>query len=244
MRVRIPLLIGILLAAGAVANAGDWTHWRGPEQNGVSREKGLVDDWSLESKKNVLWVSPIGGRATPIVMHGRIYLDCRTPDDVADPEQVVNAQEQVVCRDANTGDVIWKDVFDVFQTDIPAPRVGWASLVGDPETGYVYLHSVSGLFRCYTPDGKVVWEYSLHEEFGKVSGYGGRTVTPIIDEDRVIVSFFGVSWAEGALPPPKQTYYAFDKPTTTSSRVSSVDPARAVSLQTDCATEGTNRERT
>ncbi len=213
MRVQIPLLIGILLASGAVANAGDWTHWRGPEQNGVSREKGLVDDWSLESKKNVLWVSPIGGRATPIVMNGRIYLDCRTPDDVADPEQVVNAQEQVVCRDANTGDVIWKDVFDVFQTDIPAPRVGWASLAGDPETGYVYLHSVSGLFRCYTPDGKVVWEYSLHEEFGKVSGYGGRTVTPIIDEDRVIVSFFGVSWAEGALPPPKQTYYAFDKRT-------------------------------
>lgn len=211
MRVQTPMLIGLLLAAGAVAHAGDWTQWRGPEQNGVSREKGLVEDWSLDGKKNVLWVSPIGGRATPIIMNGRIYLDCRTQDDVADPEQVINAQEQVVCRDANTGEVIWKDVFDVFQTDIPAPRVGWASLVGDPETGYVYLHSVSGIFRCYTPEGKVVWEYSLHEEFGKVSGYGGRTVTPIIDEDRVIVSFFGVSWAEGAVPPPKQTYYAFDK---------------------------------
>jgi outer membrane protein assembly factor BamB len=208
-------LLAIAVGAFTVAavSAGDWAQWRGPEQNGVSREIGLVDDWSLEGNKNVLWVSPIGGRATPIVMNGRIYLDCRSTHDVNDSEQLTHAQEQVVCRDANTGEVLWTDQFNVFQTDVPAPRVGWASMTGDSETGYVYLHSVSGIFRCYAPDGKVVWEYSLHEEFGKVSGYGGRTQTPIIDEDRVIVGFFGVTWAEGAVPPPKQTYYAFDKRT-------------------------------
>jgi hypothetical protein len=47
--------------------AGDWAHWRGPEQNGISRETNLVDDWSLTDNKNVLWVSEIGGRSTPIV---------------------------------------------------------------------------------------------------------------------------------------------------------------------------------
>jgi outer membrane protein assembly factor BamB len=200
----------VTVLATALAH-GDWAHWRGPEQNGVSREKNLLDDWSLESGKNLLWKSDIGGRATPIVLHGRVFLNCRTQDDVNDPDEKIHAREQVVCWDAKTGDLLWRDVFNVFQTDIPAPRVGWASMAGDAETGYVYVHSVSGLFRCYTPDGKVVWEHSLFEEYGKISGYGGRTQTPIIDEDRVIVSFLAVNWGDTKAPPPKHFYYAFDK---------------------------------
>lgn len=201
----------VLLAAPALAH--DWAHWRGPEQNGISRELNLVDDWSLNPPKNVLWTSDIGGRSTPIVLNDRVYLNCRTSDDVTDPETKINAREQVVCWDAKTGDILWKDVFNVFQTDIPAPRVGWAAMVGDTETGNVYVHSVSGVFRCYDADGKVQWEYSLSEDFAKISGYGGRTQTPIIDEDRVIVSFMTYNWGETKLPPPKQTYYAFDKKT-------------------------------
>ncbi len=205
--------IGLCLLVATAVSAGDWAHWRGPEMNGISRETNLADSWDLESKKNVKWVSEIGGRSTPIVLNGRVYLNCRTADDVADPKQLINAQEQVVCWDAETGKVLWTDKFNVFQTDIPAPRVGWASMVGDTETGNVYMHSVSGIFRCYNPDGKVLWEYSLFEEYGKISGYGGRTQTPIIDEDRVIVSYLTLNWGKTAVPPPKQTYYAFDKKT-------------------------------
>jgi outer membrane protein assembly factor BamB len=200
----------MLLFTTSLASAGDWAHWRGPEHNGISRETNLVDEWSLDGK-NVLWKSDIGGRSAPIVLNGRVYLNCRTHHDVTDPKDKINAQEQVVCWDAKTGKVIWKDVFNVFQTDIPSPRVGWASMVGDPETGNVYVHSVSGLFRCYSADGKVLWETSLSEDYGKISGYGGRTQTPIIDENLVIVSFLQLNWGKTAAPPPKQTYYAFDK---------------------------------
>ena len=203
-----------LAACGAhPALAGDWTHWRGPEQNGVSRELNLVDDWNPETRENVLWESPIGGRATPIVLDGKVYLNCRTTHDVNDPETKIHAQEQVVCWDAATGDVLWRDVFNVFQTDIPAPRVGWASMAGDAETGSVYVHTVSGLFICYDAvSGERKWEYSLKEEYGIVSGYGGRTQTPIVDEDRVIVSFMAKNWGpETGMPPPRQRFYAFDK---------------------------------
>lgn len=199
----------------SIAAANDWPSWRGPEHNGVSRETGLVESWSLnddeESGENVLWVSKIGGRATPIILNGRIYLNCRTSHDVSSPTEKIHAAEQVVCRDAASGDVIWTDTFNVAQTDIPAPRVGWAPMVGDPETGYVYVHSVSGLFRCYDKDGKVIWDTQLFEEYGKISGYGGRTQAAIVDEDRVIVGFFGLNWGKNAVPPPKMTYYAFDK---------------------------------
>ena len=198
----------------ATAGAAEWPAWRGPEHNGICRETGLVESWDPADGTNVIWESPIGGRAAPIVLNGRVYLDCRTSHDVSTgSNELIHAQEQVVCRDAATGEVIWTDKFNVFQTDIPAPRVGWASMVGDSETGNVYLHSVSGLFRCYDADGNVQWEKSLFEEYGKISGYGGRTQTPVVDEDRIIVGFFGLNWGETAKPPPKMTYYAFNKRT-------------------------------
>ncbi|MEZ6045163.1 MAG: PQQ-binding-like beta-propeller repeat protein [Planctomycetaceae bacterium] len=212
---RLLCLILLPLRAPHSLFANDWAHWRGPEMNGISRETGLVDTWSLEadgtSGENVLWVAPIGGRSTPVIMNGRVYFNCRTTHDVNDPKEKIHAQEQVVCLDLNSGEVIWKDVFNVFQTDIPAPRIGWASMVADTETGNVYVHTVSGLFRCYSADGEVLWEYAMREDFGLISGYGGRTQTPIIDEDRVIVSFLCLNWGDTAKPPPKQSYYVFDK---------------------------------
>ena len=39
--------------------------------------------------------------------------------------------------------------------------------------------------------GKTVWEWRLGEEMGRSSGYGGRTHTPLVDEDRVITSVVG-----------------------------------------------------
>jgi outer membrane protein assembly factor BamB len=189
----------------------DWANWRGPEQNGIARDKNLPDDWSLESGKNVLWTSDIGGRATPIILNGRVYLNCRTPEDVNNAKEKIHSQERVVCWDAKSGDVLWEDRFNVFQTDIPAPRVGWASMCGDQETGNVFVHSVSGIFRCYTPEGKIVWEKSLWEDYGKISGYGGRNQTPIIDENRVIVSFLAANWGDTKGPGPLHYYYAFDK---------------------------------
>ena len=204
----------MFVLAAESTNAEDWAHWRGPEQNGVSREIGLISDWSLDSDNNVVWKSDIGGRSTPIIMNDRVFLNCRTQHDFNDPDEKIHLREQVVCWDAITGDIVWQDEFNVYQTDIPAPRVGWAAMVGDPETNQVYVHSVCGTFRCYdAATGKVVWEHSLLEKYGKISGYGGRTQTPIVDEDRVIVSFLAANWGESKGPAPKHYYYAFDKRT-------------------------------
>jgi outer membrane protein assembly factor BamB len=213
MKAPSGIFLVMTLALSTTLFAEDWANWRGPEQNGISRETGLLDSWSWEEKENVLWSSDTGGRATPIILNDRVYLNCRTNHDFNDPEEKIHCREQVVCWDAKTGDELWRDEFNVFQTDIPSPRVGWAAMCGDKETGFVYCHSVSGMFRCYDPEGNVVWEHSFFEKYGKISGYGGRTQTPIVDEDRVIVSFLGVSWGDAKGPAPKHYYYAFDKKT-------------------------------
>ena len=194
----------LILSAGADYSwAADWPSWRGQDQNGVSSETGLTSTWSIDGE-NLIWKADFKGRSTPIVLNGRVYVIGRVGEKVTQ-------QEQVACFDAETGRMLWEHRFNVFHTDIPFNRVGWASLAGDTETGNIYAHGVGGMFFCFNPDGVILWSRSLTEEFGRFSGYGGRTHTPVVDEGLVIVSFVNTSWGEQAVPGHR--YFAFDKRT-------------------------------
>jgi outer membrane protein assembly factor BamB len=188
-----PLAVLCVLGTFVVAaGAADWVHWRGPEQNGVSREKDLPESWSTDPKdpnNNLIWQADFGCRSTPLVMNGRVYI-------IGVVGEGIHQQERVVCFDAGSGKVLWEHRFNIFFTDIVTNRVGWTNLAGDPETGHVYAHGVQGLFFCFDRDGKVVWSRSLTEEYGRITGYGGRVTSPIVDGDLVIVGMVNSSWGD------------------------------------------------
>ncbi len=192
-----------LLSWTATAQATDWTHWRGPEQNGLVREKAVVKSWSPDGE-NVLWTNDVGGRSTPLIVGDRLFVIA--PDGTGEC-----AGERVVALDAASGKVIWEYRFNVYLTDIVEARVGWTALAIDPETGNVYAHGTGGEFLCLDKDGKLVWSRQLTEEFARVSGYGGRLINPIVDEDRVIISFLNANW--GSHGPPSHRFLALDKRT-------------------------------
>lgn len=191
----------MVIATPLSVNAGDWASWRGPNQDGTSEETGLVLDWSIEGE-NLLWQKEFLGRSTPIVLNDRVYVIGRIGKDITQ-------QERITCFDAKTGDQLWNHQLNVFHTTITFNRVGWTSPVGDPETGYIYIHGIQGLFICFDKDGETVWKRSLTEEYGRISGYGGRVHTPIIAGNLVVISFLNTSW--GAQSIPRHRYYAFDK---------------------------------
>ncbi len=202
----VQAICSALLIAGLGVNAAkatDWPNWRGPNQNGASPETGLISTWSLNGE-NLAWKADFIGRSTPVIMNGRVYVIGRAGEGL-------KRQEQVACFDAQTGKMVWEHRFNVFQTTVPFNRVGWANLAGDPETGNVYAHGVGGMFICYNRDGKMLWQRSLTEEFGRFSGYGGRTHTPLVDENLVIISFLNTGWGEHA--PMRHRFIAFDKRT-------------------------------
>jgi outer membrane protein assembly factor BamB len=188
----------------------DWPNWRGPEQNRISRETGLIDHWDPDPKvkdNNVLWVSEeAAGRCTPIVMNGKLYTICRhLPGDK-------HEQEQVLCLDAATGKVLWQSLRNMYLSDVPAERVGWASVVGDPTTGRIYAYRSNCLMECLDGEtGKSIWSRPLHEEFGFLSVFGGRTNFPIVFEDVVIVSAVETGWGDKSLPAHR--FMALDKNT-------------------------------
>ena len=198
------MLSTLLLLAAVSARAADWSEWRGPARDGVSAEKGLPAQWS-PSGEGLLWKAPYGGRSTPVVMANRVYL-------WNGAEQGERLQERLMCLDADTGKVLWERRFNVYLSDIPAHRVGWASPVGDPATDSVYAFGGGGhLVGLSGKDGKVLWERALGEDFGLLTTHGGRTVSPIVDGDLVIVS--GVTFSWGAHHRGLHRWMAFDKRT-------------------------------
>jgi outer membrane protein assembly factor BamB len=177
------LVVALGLSGVHAAQIG---HWRGPEMNGVFEAKDLPATWSPEGE-NLKWSVPIGARSAPLVMNGHVYMINRSGEGEA-------TQERVVALDLETGRVVWEHRFNVFLTDIVALRVGWANLSGDPATGLIYAHGVQGRFYCFDKNGREIWSRSLTEELGRISGYGGRTHTPIVAGDLVIISFLNSSW--------------------------------------------------
>jgi outer membrane protein assembly factor BamB len=174
------------------ALAHDWPFWRGPEQTGVSRERDLPSKFSIDPKdpdNNVIWKAPYGGRSTPIIMHGRVYLNNKAGEGI-------HEQERVMCLDEKTGKRIWEKRFNVYHTDIVSLRLGWTNMCGDPETGYLYWHGTQGDFVCFDKDGTIVWQRQLTEQDGRISGYGGRLANPLVDGELVILGMLNSSWGD------------------------------------------------
>ena len=107
----------------------------------------------------------------------------------------------------------------MFHSDVPAHRVAWASPAADPETGNIYAHGDQGILLALSRDGKLLWERSLNEEFGAITTHGGRTTSPIIEGDLVIVNVLNAGW--GTFARTGNRYFAFDKKTGESVWVSS-----------------------
>jgi outer membrane protein assembly factor BamB len=86
-------------ALTASATAANWPAWRGPDGNGLAKEKNLPLHWS--TNENVSWRVPLPdrGNSTPIVWGTRIFIT-----------QAVDAgaRRTVMCFDRRTGKLLWQ----------------------------------------------------------------------------------------------------------------------------------------
>ena len=203
-KVAAALLVCLLPALTPPAAAQDWPSWRGRGQTGVSDATGLVSSWSPDGE-NLVWSDSWVGRSTPAVFDGRVCANGRSGNGV-------DEQEVVACWNAETGAKLWQHHFNVANTTVPFNRVGWGSVAGDPETGYLYAMNIDGHLNAFDRDGTVVWTWRLAEDFGRASGYGGRTSNPIVDEDQLLLSVIGAGWGNLG-GPPRHRYVSFDKRT-------------------------------
>jgi hypothetical protein len=206
---RLPIAILTLVAGVTSARAADWPDWRGPNLDRHYQGPPLVTSFDPEDDTNVLWKNDeAGGISTPVIMGGRLFTLVRHKPGTKEEA------EKVLCLDAATGEKLWENVFNVYLSDVPAERVGWSAVATDPETGTVFAHGVCGVFTAIdAATGTTKWQRSLHEEFGFLSTYGGRTNIPVVFEDLVIASAVVTGWGDTARPAHR--FLGLDKTTGT-----------------------------
>ena len=182
--------------ASCAALAAEWPDWRGPQENRAAGGPPLVTSFDPEKGTNILWKNDeAGGISTPVIMGGKLYTLVRHKPGTKEEA------EKVLCLDAATGKKLWENVFNVYLSDVPAERVGWSAVIADPATNTVFAHGVCGVFTAIDAEtGKTRWQRSLHEEFGFLSTYGGRTNIPVVFEDLVIASAVVTGWGDTARP--------------------------------------------
>jgi outer membrane protein assembly factor BamB len=185
----------------AAAPVQGWLNWRGPEQNGASRETDLPDKIAAEE---ALWTADYPGASTPVIASGRLYV-------MGYQGEGPDLQEGVACFDAETGKKLWQHLANDYLSDIIYERYASSSPTIDPETGSVYVQGTQGELRGYTSDGKPLWTVPMMELIGRLTFPNGRTTSPVIDGDYVITRGITANW--GASGPAGDRVYAFDKKT-------------------------------
>ena len=188
-------------AEKAPAQKAGWFHWRGPSQNGTSLETGLPE--KIDAAKP-LWTADFPGQSAPVIANGRLYINGYVGDGQ-------DLREGVTCFDAETGKQIWQSLHNDFLSDTIYLRYATSAPTVDAETGNIYVQGTQGLLTCFSPEGKVVWQHSLMEEYGRLTFPNSRTTTPAVESDLVITR--GVTSGWGANGPAGDRILAFDKKT-------------------------------
>ena len=178
-----------------------WLSWRGPGQMGVSSETNLPSRIVLDGE-NYLWSISLAGKGTPIIAGNRVYAWGYRGEGP-------NLQEVLVCLDSETGKTIWERGFNDFISDIIYNRYAIGSVTVDSENGIIYAYTSPGLLLALNQEGEILWQHSLMEEFGRLTFPNGRTGSPVIDGNLVIVHGITTNW--GKQGPARDRFYAFNK---------------------------------
>ena len=175
---RLSLLTASLLCIlTPLAHAEDWPQWRGPTNDGISKEKGLPISWN--EKNNIAWkfdLPGIGG-STPIIWKDRIFLTA------ADGKDLV-----LLCIQTD-GKLLWKSKITA------STRPGFrkdegneASATPSTDGKHVFAYVGTGDFACFDFDGKEIWKFNATKRYGKFSIQHGMHITPLLHEDRLYMA--------------------------------------------------------
>ncbi|HMV67801.1 MAG TPA: PQQ-like beta-propeller repeat protein [Myxococcota bacterium] len=165
----------MLVLLSALAVAGDWPAWLGPDRDATAHEPGLAAVWTGPGPRE-LWRTPLGkGISSLAVVDGVVY----TMSDDA-------AGEHLDALDALTGKPRWRARVDAPYIDgmgFHGPR-STPTVIGDR---VVSLTARGTLFAAARADGRVLWSVDLVGSLGGKRPTWGYSGSPLVSGDRVFV---------------------------------------------------------
>ena len=174
-KLAIPMTCAFFALLVPAALGDDWPQWRGPKQDGISRETGLLAQWP-EKGPAELWRVPLGSGFSAVSVLGEraFTLFGSTAGEFAAAFSVAD------------GKTLWKTrLSDLLKNDSygDGPRATPAI-----DSGRVYALSGKGALRCLdAADGHVVWGCDLLEKFGGEPPLYGFAASPVVMGDMLVV---------------------------------------------------------
>jgi len=170
--------LSIMITATCAAPASDWPQWRGPNRDGVSPEKGLLQEWPKDGPKLLWKVADIGsGYATPAVVGNRLFLLAN--------EGLEN--EFVEALDIQNGKRIWSTRLGKVGNPKQQPNFPAARSTPTIDGEYLYALGSDGDLVCLErAGGKIRWQKSLRADFGGKPGDWAYAESPLIDGDTLV----------------------------------------------------------
>ena len=176
------LLCGLtlVLTIGDIANAEDWTRFRGPNGQGISSETNLPVTWSADD--NVAWKTSIPGKgwSSPIVFKDQIFLTTATEEGVSC---------RIICVNRKTGKIAWNTEVHRQKTGPMRRQNSFASPTPVTDGKRVYAVFYDGTVAAVDLSGKPVWK-SQEMKFFSLHGLGA---SPLLADGQLIMPFDGSS---------------------------------------------------
>lgn len=171
------LLTGIFISGAA--SADDWPRWRGPNEDGVCRETGLLQSWP-EGGPELLWeMNGLGiGYSSVSISDGKLYT-------MGDLDLGSEQAQCVIAVDLATCKILWKKkIGPIHKDDRGGPRC-----IPTVDGDYVYSLGTSGDLACMnTSDGQIVWQKNLIKDFNAKNPTWKFSESPLVDGDKVLCS--------------------------------------------------------
>jgi len=168
----------------APASAEDWPQWRGPRQDGISQETGLLKEWP-EDGPPVVWRRRLGGGYSCIsIADGKGYTLFTGFSIFSDGDV-----EFVQCFDVETGDTIWaarsgREYVNHFGN---GPRS-----TPTVHQGRVYVLGASGDLLCLdAASGKRLWGFNVLTKYGADNLQWGLAGSPYVEGGSVYINVGG-----------------------------------------------------
>ncbi|HEV7927238.1 MAG TPA: PQQ-binding-like beta-propeller repeat protein, partial [Verrucomicrobiae bacterium] len=173
-------LISTSTLLGAEDSIEEWPRFLGPHANGISDEKGLLDQWPATGPK-LIWEKDIGtGYGAPSVLGQRLVLHHRTGDE-----------EIVECFAADTGNSLWRFGYPSHFIDPYGYNNGPR---GTPllTSNLCFTFGAEGKLACLELEtGKLIWQRDTAADFHVPEAFFGVGSTPILEEGLLIVMVGG-----------------------------------------------------
>ncbi len=174
-RIFASLSFVALIASPLVAE--DWPQFRGPNRDGVSNEKGLLQSWLAEGPPLEWSVKGLGGGySTVSVAKDRIYTLGNAPDKEKKRAQL----SFLVALNRKDGQQVW--------TSEVGPAGGSLGCTPTVDGDRIYALGQFGDLVCINGNGKRVWHRQLEKDFEGKKGGWNYCESPLVDGDKLIVT--------------------------------------------------------